>query len=243
MGGGRASPRTGAIRKDGPSPATMRIRSRILRDLLDVQQEIKNPREFMSNLKVALFPEEVYVFTPNGDVKSFPKGATPIDFAYSIHTDIGNKCIGAKVNRNIVPLKYQLQERGYGRDHHPVGTPSQQRLAEVCGHLPGDGQDPELGQDRRAGKERGSRKGPPGEGIQEASPEVWKFRQSPRKWTASLPSAMSIPLEDLMAVVGYGRVSPKHVVHHFLPRRRSGRKRPSRKRSKKGRKASPSAFL
>jgi GTP pyrophosphokinase len=80
-----------------------------LRELLESQQELKNPREFMSNLKMALFPDEVYVFTPNGDVKSFPKGATPIDYAYSIHTDIGNRCIGAKVNRNIVPLKYQLQ--------------------------------------------------------------------------------------------------------------------------------------
>ncbi len=80
-----------------------------LREVLEIQQEIKNPKEFMSNLKLALFPEEVYVFTPNGDVKSFPKGATPIDFAYSIHTDVGNQCIGAKVNRNIVPLKYKLQ--------------------------------------------------------------------------------------------------------------------------------------
>ena len=80
-----------------------------LRDLLDAQQEIENPREFMSNLKVALFPEEVYVFTPNGDVRSFPKGATPSIFAYSIHTDVGNQCIGAKVNRSIVPLKYQLR--------------------------------------------------------------------------------------------------------------------------------------
>jgi GTP pyrophosphokinase len=80
-----------------------------LRELLESQQELKNPREFMSNLKMALFPDEVYVFTPNGDVKSFPKGATPIDYAFSIHTDVGNQCIGAKVNRNIVPIKYQLQ--------------------------------------------------------------------------------------------------------------------------------------
>lgn len=80
-----------------------------LREVLEIQQEIKNPKEFMSDLKLALFPEEVYVFTPHGDVKSFPKGATPIDFAYSIHTDVGNQCIGAKVNRNIVPLKYKLQ--------------------------------------------------------------------------------------------------------------------------------------
>ncbi|HPX56066.1 MAG TPA: bifunctional (p)ppGpp synthetase/guanosine-3',5'-bis(diphosphate) 3'-pyrophosphohydrolase [Syntrophales bacterium] len=80
-----------------------------LRELLEVQKDLTNPREFMSNLKLALFPDEVYVFTPDGDVRSFPKGSTPIDFAYSIHTDVGNQCIGAKVNRNIVPLKYELQ--------------------------------------------------------------------------------------------------------------------------------------
>lgn len=80
-----------------------------LREILEMQQEIQNPKEFMSDLKLALFPEDVYVFTPHGDVKSFPKGATPIDFAYSIHTDVGNQCIGAKVNRSIVPLRYKLQ--------------------------------------------------------------------------------------------------------------------------------------
>jgi GTP pyrophosphokinase len=80
-----------------------------LREVMEIQHDIKDPKEFMSNLKLALFPEDVYVFTPNGDVKSFPKGATPIDFAYSIHTDVGNQCIGAKVNKNIVPLRYKLQ--------------------------------------------------------------------------------------------------------------------------------------
>ncbi|NLE26890.1 MAG: bifunctional (p)ppGpp synthetase/guanosine-3',5'-bis(diphosphate) 3'-pyrophosphohydrolase, partial [Clostridiaceae bacterium] len=95
--------------KEGRASSTDVEQIQKLRDILEAQQEIKNPREFMSNLKVALFPEDVYVFTPNGDVKSFPRGATPIDFAYSIHTDIGNQCIGAKVNRTIVPLKYQLR--------------------------------------------------------------------------------------------------------------------------------------
>ena len=80
-----------------------------LREIIEIQNEVKDPKEFMTNLKLALFPEEVYVFTPDGDVKSFPKGATPIDFAYSIHTDVGNQCIGAKVNKSIVPLKYKLQ--------------------------------------------------------------------------------------------------------------------------------------
>lgn len=80
-----------------------------LRELLELQQDHTDAREFMHSLKIALFPDEVYVFTPRGDVIAFPKGATPIDFAYSIHTDVGNRCIGAKVNRNIVPLKYKLQ--------------------------------------------------------------------------------------------------------------------------------------
>ncbi|MBI3326942.1 MAG: bifunctional (p)ppGpp synthetase/guanosine-3',5'-bis(diphosphate) 3'-pyrophosphohydrolase [Nitrospinae bacterium] len=79
-----------------------------LRHLLEWQQEMKDAREFMETVKIDLFPEEVYVFTPRGDVKSFPRGATPIDFAYSIHTEIGHKCVGAKINGRMVPLKYQL---------------------------------------------------------------------------------------------------------------------------------------
>ncbi len=80
-----------------------------LRQLLDWQKEFKDPREFIEMFKVDLFPDEVYIFTPQGDVKQFPKGATPIDFAYNIHTDIGHQCIGAKVNGKIVPLKYALE--------------------------------------------------------------------------------------------------------------------------------------
>jgi GTP diphosphokinase / guanosine-3',5'-bis(diphosphate) 3'-diphosphatase len=80
-----------------------------LRQLLEWQQELQDSSEFMATVKVELFPEEVYVFTPNGDVKGFPKGATPIDFAYSVHTDVGHRCVGAKVNGKLVPLKYELK--------------------------------------------------------------------------------------------------------------------------------------
>ncbi|BDV42563.1 GTP pyrophosphokinase [Geotalea uraniireducens] len=80
-----------------------------LRQLLEWQQELQDSREFMNTVKVELFPEEVYVFTPKGDVKSFPKGSTPIDFAYSVHTDIGHRCVGAKVNGKLVPLKHELK--------------------------------------------------------------------------------------------------------------------------------------
>jgi len=80
-----------------------------LRELLEIQQDQDDAREFMKTLKLALYPDEVYVFTPTGEPKAFPKGATPIDFAYSIHTDVGNQCVGARVNRSLVPLKYKLQ--------------------------------------------------------------------------------------------------------------------------------------
>ncbi|MDD2736445.1 MAG: bifunctional (p)ppGpp synthetase/guanosine-3',5'-bis(diphosphate) 3'-pyrophosphohydrolase [Desulfuromonadaceae bacterium] len=80
-----------------------------LRQLLEWQQDLQDSKEFMDSVKVELFSEEVYVFTPKGDVKGYPKGSTPIDFAYSVHTDIGHRCVGAKVNGKLVPLKYELK--------------------------------------------------------------------------------------------------------------------------------------
>jgi GTP pyrophosphokinase len=80
-----------------------------LRQLLEWQQELQDSREFMDSVRVDLFSEEVYVFTPKGDVKGYPKGSTPIDFAYSVHTDIGHRCVGAKVNGKLVPLRYELK--------------------------------------------------------------------------------------------------------------------------------------
>jgi GTP pyrophosphokinase len=80
-----------------------------LRHLLDWQQELQDPREFMETLKIDLFEDEVFVFTPKGEVMSLPSGATPLDFAYSVHTDVGHRCVGAKVNGKITPLHYRLQ--------------------------------------------------------------------------------------------------------------------------------------
>jgi guanosine-3',5'-bis(diphosphate) 3'-pyrophosphohydrolase len=80
-----------------------------LRQLLEWQQDLKDPREFLDTVKIDLFPDEVYVFTPKGAVKEFPRGATPVDFAYSVHTDIGHCCTGARVNGKLVSLKYQLK--------------------------------------------------------------------------------------------------------------------------------------
>ncbi len=80
-----------------------------LHHLVETQKEVKDSKEFLDVFRVNLFPDEVYVFTPNGKVVELPKGATPVDFAYRIHTQVGNTCTGAKVNGKIVPLKHQLQ--------------------------------------------------------------------------------------------------------------------------------------
>jgi len=79
-----------------------------MRQLIEWVKEMQEPSEFMSTLKVDLYPEEVYAFTPKGKVLALPRGATPVDFAYAVHTEVGNQCIGAKVNGQIVPLRHRL---------------------------------------------------------------------------------------------------------------------------------------
>jgi GTP pyrophosphokinase len=81
-----------------------------LRQLIETQQDTKDPREFMDTVRVDLFPDEVYVFTPKGDVKALPDGATPLDFAYAVHTKVGEHCVGAKVNAKLVPLRFTLRQ-------------------------------------------------------------------------------------------------------------------------------------
>jgi guanosine-3',5'-bis(diphosphate) 3'-pyrophosphohydrolase len=96
--------------KDG-SPLSQQDEERFawLRQLVEWQQEMRDPGEFLSTLKVDLYPEEVYAFTPKSKVIVLPRDATPIDFAYAIHTEVGHRCVGAKVNGGIVPLKYRLK--------------------------------------------------------------------------------------------------------------------------------------
>ncbi|HOC60023.1 MAG TPA: bifunctional (p)ppGpp synthetase/guanosine-3',5'-bis(diphosphate) 3'-pyrophosphohydrolase [Smithellaceae bacterium] len=186
-----------------------------LREALEIQQEIKNPKEFMSNLKMALFPEEVYVFTPHGDVKSFPKGATPIDFAYSIHTDVGHQCIGAKVNRNIVPLRYQLQNG------------DQIEIITQSGHHPSKDWLKYVVTSRAISKIRNWIN------LMEKTSSLnlgkdlleKEFRRNHLKFAGVIKSEemkkiladYSLQtLDDLISQVGYGRISPRQVVHYFL---------------------------
>jgi guanosine-3',5'-bis(diphosphate) 3'-pyrophosphohydrolase len=96
-----------------------------LRQLLDWQQEVKDPHEFLNSLKLDLYPEEVYCFTPKGEVRMLPRGASAVDFAYAIHTEVGHQCVGARVNGKMVPLRYKLKNGDIveiltSAGHHPT---------------------------------------------------------------------------------------------------------------------------
>jgi len=95
-----------------------------IQDLIDNQENFRDPGEFLENVRIDLFQDEVYVFTPRGEIKTLPRGATPVDFAYMIHTEVGNQCTGAKVNAQLVPLTYKLKtgdiiEITTLKNHHP----------------------------------------------------------------------------------------------------------------------------
>jgi guanosine-3',5'-bis(diphosphate) 3'-pyrophosphohydrolase len=187
-----------------------------LRELLEVQQDLKNPREFMSNLKMALFPDEVYIFTPRGDVKAFPKGATPVDFAYSIHTDVGNQCVGAKINRNIVPLKYELKngdtvEIITQAGHHPTKdwlkyAVTSRAISKIRNWIKTE----ERKKSVALGKDILDK---------EFKKHHLKFSQIVKSdEIKKVYAEYSITTaDDLMAIVGYGKVSAKRIVNKFLP--------------------------
>ncbi len=127
-GAGHRAPLTNGDETADVDEAGPAARPAWLRHLLDWHQELQDPKEFMETLKIDLFEDEVFVFTPKGEVMSLAAGSTPLDFAYAVHTDVGHRCVGAKVSGKITPLHYQLQsgdiveiltsksERGPSRD-------------------------------------------------------------------------------------------------------------------------------
>ena len=94
--------------KDGPVSAQDEQRLAWLRQVVEWQRDVSDPNEFLSTLKIDLYPEEVYTFTPKGKVVVLPRDSSPIDFAYSVHTEVGHSCTGAKVNGRMVPLRHKL---------------------------------------------------------------------------------------------------------------------------------------
>jgi len=187
-----------------------------LRDLFEVQQELKDPREFMKNLKLALFPDEVYVFTPQGDVRAFPKGATPIDFAYSIHTDVGNQCVGARVNRNIVPLSYQLQngdtvEISTQQGRHPSKdwlkhAVTSRAVSKIKAWIKTEERNKSIALGRDI-LEKEFRK------HKLSLTQILKAEELKK-----ICGEYSIEeVDDLMALIGYGKISARQIVNRYLP--------------------------
>lgn len=186
-----------------------------LRQLLESQQEVRDPRTFLDTLKIDLYPDEVYAFTPKGDVLSFPRGATPLDFAYRVHTELGHHCAGTRINGRLVPLRTRLANgdiveiltnpnrepsrdwlnivntpRAKNKIRHWLNTQQKRRAVEIGRNL----------------FER----------------EVRRSRSSLKKVIESEPFAKYLveeglhALEDLYSRIGFGRTSVKQVLARVL---------------------------
>ncbi len=187
-----------------------------MRQLLEVQQEVRDPREFMQNLKIDLYPEEVYIFTPKGEVRSLPRGATAVDFAYSIHTDVGNQCVGARINGKMVPLRTRLQNGDIVEIVTQAGhKPSRDWLAFVASSrargkirhvLQGEERARSIDLGRRLFDKEARRFGLSPATVL-ASPELTKF---------ALEFGAKTP-EELLAHIGYGKLAPRTVLQKSVP--------------------------
>jgi GTP pyrophosphokinase len=189
-----------------------------LRQLLEWQQEVKDPHEFLNSLKLDLYPEEVYCFTPKGEVKMLPRGASPIDFAYAIHTEVGHQCVGARVNGKMVPLRYKLKNGDIveiltSPGHKPsrdwlAFTVTNKAKAKVRHYL----NTTEKQQALEIGRKH--------------------LERELRRWDLSLKRILSEPsplealaqelgvgqrLDDLFVALGYGRISVRQVLARLLP--------------------------
>jgi GTP pyrophosphokinase len=188
-----------------------------IRNLVENQENIKDPDEFMESVRIDLFPDEAYVFTPHGDIKSLPKGATPVDFAYHIHTEVGNRCVGAKVNGRIVNLSAELNtgdivEIITSKNHQPSKdwlnfVKTVKARSRIRQHIKVQ----EKGRSITLGREMCEK----------------AFRKNRMNFNALLRSEEMEKAvkdfgfktaEDLIADVGYGKITSLQVLHKFIPK-------------------------
>jgi len=186
-----------------------------LRQILEWQKDLGDPRDFLELVKIDLFPEEVYAFTPKGTVLSFRAGATPIDFAYAIHTEVGHQCVGAKVNGKIVPLRYKLKNgdiveimthsnRHPSRDWLALAVTSRAR-SKIRAWLNASAR----ARSRELGKELMDK-------------ELRKYRLSLKPFLGDkVPEALRklgfAELDDFYSAVGYGKVTPQALLTAVVP--------------------------
>ena len=201
--------------KDGPVSAQDEQRLAWLRQVVEWQRDVSDPNEFLSTLKVDLYPEEVYTFTPKGKVVVLPRDATPIDFAYSIHTEVGHTCIGAKVNGRMVPLRHKLHSGDIVEIlTQPGHKPSRDWLGLV-----------------RSSRSRNKIKHWLNVHQRERAIEIGRklIEKEARKYRIALKEIKDEDLlkvasgyglgkaEDLMAGIGYGKYSARQVLARLLP--------------------------
>src|SRR6202047_3813482 len=201
--------------KDGPVSAQDEQRLAWLRQVVEWQRDVSDPNEFLTALKVDLYPEEVYTFTPKGKVVVLPREATPIDFAYTIHTEVGHTCIGAKVNGRMVPLRHKLHSGDIVEViTQPGHKPSRDWLAIV-----------------KSTRARNKIKHWLNVHQRERAIEIGKklIEKEARKYRISLKEIKEADLQraaseyglgrpdDLMAGIGYGKYSARQVLAKFAP--------------------------
>lgn len=202
--------------KDGGVTAEDPEKFQWLRRLIEWQQEVSDSREFLSDLKMNLYPQDVYAFTPHGKVIELPRGATPVDFAYAIHTQVGDTCTGAKVNGRIVPLKYQIHNgdvieivtlKGHKPSRDWLSFVVTSKARNKVKHYITEAQrlkSVEIGRrlfDKEAERYKLNTKRLLAEGeLDRLAPDYGVQRA-----------------EDLFAVIGYGKVLPRNVIQRIIP--------------------------
>jgi len=186
-----------------------------LRQLVEWQKDMNDSQSFMSTLKVDLYSEEVYCFTPKGRVIVLPREASPIDFAYAIHSDIGHKCVGAKVNGRIVPLKYQLRngdvveivtQQGHAPSKDWLALVKTSRARNKIRHFINTTERVKAIEIGQKYLEKEARR----LGVALSRIPKAKFEEVANTYGHS-------KMEDLYAALGFGRFSPRHVLHQVAP--------------------------
>jgi GTP pyrophosphokinase len=187
-----------------------------LRQLLESQKETSDPKEFLDSVRLDLFPDEVYVFTPRGDVKALPDGATPVDFAYTVHTDVGHHCVGAKVNGKLVPLRYTLHQ---GDIVEIVTSPTQHPSRDWLKIVKSNRARAKINQWLKIEERTRSL----ALGRELFDREARKYRLVPATLLASdemkkLIGELGFPsVDDLLASIGYGKTSIQQVLGRVAP--------------------------
>ena len=206
--------------KDGPISARDEQRLAWLRQVVDSQLDVANAEEFVSNLKVDLFPEEVYTFTPKGKIVILPREATPVDFAYTIHSQVGDTCVGAKVNGRIVPLRYKLRS---GDIVEILTQPGHHPSRDWLGFV-------------RSGRARQKIKHWLNIHQRERAIEIGRklIEKEARKYRIALKEINEAELtrvatenglgrpDDLLAAIGYGKFSSRSILARLLPAEQAG---------------------